>query len=157
MSSATRQAVSIRHAEPADLPRIEEMLAAGSLPTDGVAAHVDDFLIAEHGGEAVGAIGLETHGVHGLLRSAVVAPAWQGKGIGRALVEELLSLAKARGIASLHLLTTTAENYFPAFGFSPVTREAVPAALLASEEFRGACPDTATVMKYDLEGRLNRS
>ena len=148
MSSATREAVSIRRAAPADLPGIEEMLAASSLPTDGVAGHVDDFLIAEHGGEAVGAIGLEVYGAHGLLRSAVVSPAWQGKGIGRALVNELVALAKVRGIESLHLLTTTAENYFPAFGFSTVARASVPVELLASEEFRGACPDTAIVMKY---------
>jgi amino-acid N-acetyltransferase len=148
--SATGEPVSIRAAGSSDLAAIETLLTATSLPTDGVAAHVNDFLIAEHCGEAVGVIGLEAYGAHGLLRSAAVAPAWQGKGVGRALVNELVALAKARGIESLHLLTTTAENYFPAFGFSPVARAEVPAALLASEEFRGACPDTAIVMRYGI-------
>ena len=36
---------------------------------------------------------------------------------GRALVTRMISDAEARGIHALYLLTTTAERYFPSFGF----------------------------------------
>src|SRR5438874_1090569 len=58
----------------------------------------------------------------------------------------LLGRAEEAGIDELYLLTTTAENYFPRFGFTPTTRAAVPDVVKASAEFRGACPDTAVVM-----------
>lgn len=51
----------------------------------------------------------------------------------------------------MYLLTTTAENYFPAFGFRPVDRSAVPTELMASPEFQGACPASAIVMRKELE------
>src|SRR2546430_8204610 len=47
-------------------------------------------------------------------------------GIGRQLVEQLLERAEEAGIDELYLLTTTAENYFPRFGFTRTTRAAVP-------------------------------
>ena len=43
-------------------------------------------------------------------------------------------------------LTTTAESYFPSFGFQVTTRDTVPAEVQATDEFRGACPASATVM-----------
>jgi amino-acid N-acetyltransferase len=54
--------------------------------------------------------------------------------------------AEARGIRALYLLTTTAERYFPSFGFRPITRDAVPAEVRATVEFQSACPASATVM-----------
>jgi len=62
------------------------------------------------------------------------------------LVEQLLERAEEAGIDELFLLTTTAEEYFPRFGFTRTTRAAVPDAVKSSAEFRGACPDTAVVM-----------
>ena len=38
------------------------------------------------------------------------------------------------------------ESYFPSFGFTKTTRDAVPAEVQATDEFRGACPASATVM-----------
>jgi amino-acid N-acetyltransferase len=61
-------------------------------------------------------------------------------------VEHILERAEKDGIEELFLLTTTAEDYFPRFGFTRTTRSAVPPAVKASAEFRGACPDTALVM-----------
>jgi amino-acid N-acetyltransferase len=62
------------------------------------------------------------------------------------LVEQLLERAEKAGVDELYLLTTTAEKYFPKFGFTRTTRSAVPDSLKSSAEFRGACPDTAIVM-----------
>ena len=137
---------TIRAARPEDLAAVEALLKASALPTAGVASCIEDFLVAEANGDIVGAIGMEIQGRYGLLRSAVVADGWKGKGIGRTLVRDLLSAVRSREVVSVYLLTTTAENYFPAFGFERVSRDVVPSELMSSEEFNGACPDTAIVM-----------
>ena len=143
-------AVRLRAATDQDLPAIEAMLRTNGLPRAGVPDFIEDFVLAESGAEIVGAIGLEVHDVFGLLRSAAVASEWQGRGLGTALVERIILNAKARGVQTLYLLTTTAERYFPSFGFSAIGREDVPQALHASAEFRGACPASATVMSLQL-------
>lgn len=48
------------------------------------------------------------------------------------------------------LITTTAENYFPAFGFAPIARAEVEPAVQASVEFTGACPASAALMALTL-------
>jgi amino-acid N-acetyltransferase len=47
----------------------------------------------------------------------------------------------------LDLLTTTAERFFPRFGFERVERVDVPASVQASIEFRSACRESAVVMR----------
>ena len=136
----------IRNAKESDLSAVERLLSASDLPLDGVRDNFSDFIVAEEDDGIAGAIGLERFGSVALLRSAVVAPEYRGTGIGRQLVEELLERADEEGIDELYLLTTTAENYFPRFGFTRTTRSAVPDAAKKSAEFRGACPDTAVVM-----------
>jgi amino-acid N-acetyltransferase len=136
----------IRHATNADLPAVEKLLSASDLPIDGVRDNFSSFLVAESDGKIAGAIGLEEFGAVALLRSAVVSPEHRGSGIGRRLVERLLEGAEVAGIEQLYLLTTTAEKYFPRFGFTHTTRSAVPDAVKESAEFNGACPDTAVVM-----------
>lgn len=85
-----------------------------------------------------------------LLRSAAVDESWRGSGVGRVLVERVLDLARERGIEDIFLLTTTAEHYFPRFGFSCVSRDSVAAGVQSSIEFQEACPASATVMRKSL-------
>ncbi|HEV7595918.1 MAG TPA: arsenic resistance N-acetyltransferase ArsN2 [Gemmatimonadaceae bacterium] len=136
----------IRNATNADLSAVESLLSTSDLPVEGVRDNFSNFIVAEERGAIAGAIGLEKFGSVALLRSAVVAPDNRGSGVGRRLVEQLLERAGRDGIEELYLLTTTAENYFPRFGFARTTRSAVPDAVKASAEFHGACPDTAVVM-----------
>ena len=136
----------IRKATSADLTAVESLLSTSDLPLDGVKDNFSNFVVAEDDGEIAGAIGLEEFGAVALLRSAVVSPEHRGSGIGRRLVERLLEGAEVAGIEELYLLTTTADQYFPRFGFTRTTRSAVPDAVKASAEFQGACPDTAIVM-----------
>jgi len=136
----------IRNATNADLTAVESLLSASDLPLDGVRDNFSNFVVAEHEGEVAGAIGFEEFGSVALLRSAVVSRNHRGSGIGRRLVERLLERAEEAGIEDLYLLTTTAEKYFPRFGFTRTTRSAVPDAVKSSAEFQGACPDTAVVM-----------
>jgi amino-acid N-acetyltransferase len=141
---------SIRAATAKDAPAVRAMLADSKLPLDGVPDDLAHFLVAERDGRLVGAIGMELYGDAGLLRSAVVSPALRGTGVGELLVQALLDSARARGARDLVLLTTTAERWFPRFGFVRTTRAEVPKALHASEEFKGACPDSAIVMRRSL-------
>jgi N-acetylglutamate synthase-like GNAT family acetyltransferase len=136
----------IRPATAADLPAAETLLSGAGLTIDGVRDWLDRFLVADEGGFIAGVAGLELYGGSALLRSVAVADECQGTGIGRALVERALDAAAAAGATDVFLLTTTAEDYFPRFGFTAVSRDEVSAPVLASAEFRGACPASATVM-----------
>jgi amino-acid N-acetyltransferase len=138
--------MQFRNATSKDLPAVEGLLSAHNLPLDGVEDNFSNFIVAEDEGGIRGAIGLEKFGSVALLRSAVVSPERRGSGLGRRLVEQLLERAEDAGIDEVYLLTTTAEKYFPRFGFARTTRAQVPDAVKASAEFQGACPDTAVVM-----------
>lgn len=141
----------IRRAKKDDLEAVSALLQNSKLPLEGVAEAFDNFILAEGNGiHIVGAAGVEVYGRVALLRSVVVAPAWQGYGVGRALAGEILSRARARNIDNIFLLTTTAENFFPSFGFQRIEREDIPPELEQSAELRGACPASAIVMKLSL-------
>ena len=149
MSKSTAIDAILRTAVPTDEPAIAALLVAAGLPLDGVHDALSRFVVAEHGGTIVGVAGIEACGVtgeHALLRSVAVAAAWRSRGLGRALVTRAVAEAEARGVNALYLLTTTAEHYFPAFGFTRTPREEVPPDIRATAEFRVACPDSATVM-----------
>lgn len=143
----------IRPATAKDLSPIEDLLRQSDLPLDGVSDSLSSFVVAEREGRVIGVAGLEECGDYGLLRSAAVNPEWRGRGLGRTLVERVISDAESIGLRALYLLTTTAEKYFPAFGFHETTRDAVPAAVQATAEFTSACPSSATVMKLPLGRR----
>jgi amino-acid N-acetyltransferase len=138
--------VEIRGAAMDDLEAIEVLLVENHLPTVGVAPAIDDFLIALADGRIVGVVGMEYCGDYGLLRSTAVTAEWRGRGVAKALVERIVAKAEARGVKALYLLTTTAERYFPSFGFHVTARDAVPDEIRATDEFQGACPASATVM-----------
>ena len=128
--------MKIRKATNRDLDAVEGLLSANDLPLDGVKENLSGFIVAEEGGRVIGTVGLERFGSVALLRSAVVSEGRRGGGVGRRLVEHILDYAESDGIEELFLLTTTAENYFPRFGFTRTTRSAVPPAVKASAEFR---------------------
>jgi N-acetylglutamate synthase-like GNAT family acetyltransferase len=142
--------VSLRQAGKADWPAIRSLLVAHKLPLEGAETHLSTFVIAASGAEVVGVAGAEVHGEVALLRSVAVAPGLLGQGIGESLVDLLLQEAKRRGIRQVFLLTTTAADYFPRFGFARLPREQAPKALTASAEFQGACPDSAILMAVAL-------
>ena len=150
MTTASTTPTGIRAATAKDAPAVRAMLVDSKLPLDGVPDDLAHFLVAEREGRVVGAIGMELYGDAGLLRSAVVSPSLRGTGVGERLVQALLDEARASGARDLVLLTTTAARWFPRFGFERTTRIEVPHALHASEEYRGACPDTAVVMRRKL-------
>lgn len=141
---------TIRPATTTDLPRVEQLLTESALPLDGVRESLADFVVAEAEGSLVGVAGLELCCDDALLRSVAVRPEWRSKGVGRALVTRVIADAEARGLRALYLLTTTAEAYFPSFGFTKIDRAAVPQAVRETSEFKEACPASATVMTRPL-------
>lgn len=148
----TREA-SLRRATTSDLAEIEHLLIASGLPTAGIADSFCTFVVAEKVDDRriVGVAGLEEcGGEYALLRSTAVDPEWRGTGLGRRLVEHVIAEAESRGTKALYLLTTTAERYFPSFGFVKTNREIVPDEVKQSVEFREACPASATVMELEL-------
>src|SRR5919205_4083073 len=105
MTTRTDQTVSVRPATDRDLPAIERLLTASSLPLAGVAENLESFVVAESGGELVGVAGLELCCNNALLRSVAVDPAWRGHGVGRQLVARVIAEAESRGTRALYLLT----------------------------------------------------
>jgi amino-acid N-acetyltransferase len=151
MTTNTVSTPAIRPATATDLAAVEALLSASGLPTAGVAECLEGFLVAEHDGTVVGVVGVESCcREYGLLRSTAVADEWRGHGVGRRLVARAIAEAESRGTKALYLLTMTAERYFPSFGFVPTSRDAVPSEVQATEEFRGLCPSTSTVMTLAL-------
>ncbi len=144
---------TVRAARADDLPSMRTLLQDSALPVEGVDAHVQAFLVAEHEGTLFGMVGLEHYGDAALLRSLVVHERARGSGLGAQLVHAVETAAARDGVRTLVLLTTTAAAWFPRFGFVTTTREAVPASVTASVEFRGACPASATVMQKALHAR----
>jgi amino-acid N-acetyltransferase len=142
----------VRTAAPADLAAVEALLTASGLPLDGVKDALATFVVAEQGADLVGVAGLEVCCDNALLRSVAVRPEWRSHGIGRALVTRVISDAESRGIHALYLLTTTADGYFPSFGFRTIARDDVPADVRETAEFREACPASATVMCRECAG-----
>ena len=145
LDGSTSAAV-LRPARTDDLPGIEQLLTKSGLPTTGVAAALGGFIVAESAGAIVGTAALEVCHDDALLRSVAVAPEWRSHGLGRALVTRVIADAEGQGLRALYLLTTTAEHYFPSFGFQPVTRAEVPGDVQATVEFREACCASAVVM-----------
>jgi amino-acid N-acetyltransferase len=105
------------------------------------------FLLARDDGEAVGCVGLEVHGESGLLRSFAVAPSHRRRGVGAALHEAAVAMARAEGVRDLYLLTTTVRERALRGGFEDVARESVPEAIRQGSQFRGSCPATAACMR----------
>jgi len=127
-----------------------DLLARSKLPREGVADHIGSVIVAREGTRIIGCVGVEIYGTAGLLRSVAVDIAHRGLGLGIQLTETALDLAKKRGVKTLYLLTEHSVGFFFRFGFKKISRADVDPAVKVSAEFTGACPDTATVLRFDL-------
>jgi len=145
-----RMAIVIDAARASDLPAVHRLLEAQQLPLDGVDEHLGTMIVARTETGVVGAAAVELHADGALLRSVVVADTHQGQGLGHRLTESALQVASRHGADTVFLLTTTADRFFPRFGFGRIPRDEVPASVQASVEFQSACPASATVMKKKL-------
>lgn len=141
---------AIEAARVEDWPGILALLARVQLPPDGLRDHLATALVARSGGAVVGSAALELYADGALLRSLAVEPRLQGRGLGRRLAQAALEKARALGATHVFLLTETAADFFPRFGFRPVERAQVPSGVRQSIEFTSACPDSALAMALRL-------
>ena len=137
----------IREALPSDFEAAAALLRRSGLPLNGLAEHFSQALVAEDGGAVVGCVALEIYGETALLRSLAVAEERRGEGLGERLAAGALAAAKAAGVRDVYLLTQTAEEFFPRFGFTVEERSRAPQVLGRSEEFRGSCCPSAVMMR----------
>jgi amino-acid N-acetyltransferase len=87
----------IVRAHAADYAEVLALLSEVNLPPEGVQEHLSEFLVARDAvGKLVGCVGQERYGHVALLRSLAVKPWRQGNGLGRELILELLSDARAK-------------------------------------------------------------
>ena len=142
--------VHITRASEADAPSMLQLLRDSGLPIDGLVDHLNTAFIARDDAAIVGCAALEIYADGALLRSVAVAPAARGHRVGERLTRSAITLARSLGTPAVFLLTTTAESYFPRFGFVQTTRDWVPTGVQQSIEFRSACPASAVVMRKDL-------
>lgn len=147
MSDAT---IVLRPVDEATLPALETLLAANGLPTRDVDSKPECFSLAYADDELVGAGGVEAYGPEGLLRSIVVEKSVRGNGYGAAICARLERMARADGVETLYLLTTTAADFFADRGYVEIDRSAVPGSIRETTEFTALCPATAVCTKRSL-------
>jgi len=140
----------IEHARLDDASDVLRLLVENHLPVEGLTEHLPTTIVARQDGQIVGSAALEVYPDAALMRSVAVAPRLHGQGLGRQLADAAIKLAQDLGLPAIYLLTTTAERYFPRFGFERIDRQDVPDTVKASVEFTSACPSTATVMRKSL-------
>jgi len=135
-----------------DLGDILDLLSQVQLPHDGVAENLNGFLLArDESSKLIATIGLEQYGTTGLLRSAAVAPAYQGCGIGSQLAEKLLERATNNGVERVVLLTSTASEFFARrFGFCETSRSVFDKELAGSSEWNLPRCSSAVCMSLNL-------
>jgi amino-acid N-acetyltransferase len=138
--------IEIRPSEAADFEGSAALLEESRLTLEGFRESFGDALVAHRDGRIVGCVALEFHAGTALLRSLVVASSARGQRVGERLTGEALRVAATRGATDVYLLTETARDFFPRFGFRVEDRSLAPPAILGSVEFRTACPKSAVMM-----------
>ncbi len=131
-----------------DREEIIKLLSQAKLPVQDLTHEkLEHFLVAKaRDGSVMGTIGIELYEDVGLLRSLVVYPSYQGRGLGMRLTREVESLAQQKGIKTLFLLTTTAAEFFPKLGYQVIQRDLAPLAIAKTEEFKNICPVSAVCL-----------
>ncbi|MCB1041430.1 MAG: GNAT family N-acetyltransferase [Acidobacteria bacterium] len=139
----------IRAANASDISQIQSLLAENRLPIQ--LTSLDGFCVATDEVGLIGVAGVDVCGNYALLRSVVAVPRVRGTGLGKQLVDNREDWAREQGLASLYLLTTTAETFFSRLGYAVFPREKAPKPIRDTEEFRDLCPASATFMAKSLK------
>ena len=138
--------VVISRAAAIDIDVVEALLEREHLPLAGLRDHIEHTFVARAGHRIIGCAALEMYEEGALLRSVAVDAEYRGTGVGSDLTRAALDLAERRGVPAVYLLTTTAERFFPRFGFEAIDRADVPNGVKRSAEFAYACPSSALIM-----------
>ncbi len=144
--------VTVEPARPEDFAAITQLLRRAQLPPDGLQYHQETLLVARVNGQVVGCTALEIYDDGALLRSVAVEQDVRGTGLGQRLTRAALGLARQHGVRRIYLLTETAGDFFPRFGFETIPRSEIAPGVQQSVEFKSGCPETAQAMMLVIEG-----
>jgi amino-acid N-acetyltransferase len=133
-----------------DLAAIRALLERCGLPTSDLESARPEFAVIRENDRVIAAGALQRFGSSALLRSVAVAADRRDRGLGEAVVGELERVARAARISQLILLTQTAADFFARRGYAVIERDAAPADIKGSEEFRSLCPSSAACMAKTL-------
>ena len=132
--------MEIRPAVPADVPAVDRLTrdayrvyipAIGREPAPMTADHAalvaaGEVRVAEADGRVAGALVTRPRGGALLLESVAVDPAFQGRGIGRALIADAEAQAAALGLEAVELYTNAAMTanlaLYPRLGYTEISR-----------------------------------
>lgn len=142
----------LRNAGIGDLADIKFLLERAALPFNDLAPEaMHNFVVVRDAqGLLIGAGGIERYEHDGLLRSVVVHENARGTGLGQQITSAVEDRARNNGVTALYLLTTTAADFFPRFGYERFERNNVPEKLKHSAEFASLCPASAVCMRKSL-------
>ncbi|CAM3273508.1 GNAT family N-acetyltransferase [Stackebrandtia soli] len=125
-----------RRAVDADAERIHRLsslfVVDGALRERSAAAIADavkEFTVVDADGDLIGCVGMRRppdDAGSQVLYNFCVHPAHQRRGIGRVLLDQVLTDAAADGAARVYTATTGAGAWFERFGFVPTTPDAAP-------------------------------
>ena len=136
MNAATNTVDSDTRVRPAaigDVPAIYHLIEyyadMGNLlprPMSELYRHLRDFFVVEHKGKVVACAALEIFtDTLGEVRSLVVDPDYNGRGLGRQLVATVMAEARRIGLSRLMALTYV-PGFFHKLGFNTVPKETLP-------------------------------
>jgi amino-acid N-acetyltransferase len=123
------------------------LLKECDLPTEDITPeHFENFFGCGARDDPKGVVGVELFGDVGLLRSLAVSESVRGRGCGSRLVAEVEAHARAQGVKTMYLLTSTARPLFESLGYVAADRALAPDAIRNAREFSSICPSSAVFM-----------
>ena len=143
------------HIEPiSSIEEVTALLAENGLPIADISASSSlHFFGIRHAGALVAVVAIERCPPFGLLRPLAVRSSFRKRGLARELVLFAERWSDAQGVASLFLLTTTANQFFLGLGYAPAAPDSAPSAIQATPQFSSLCPASAAVLSRHIAGR----
>ena len=136
-----------------DEEQIRHILETSDLHHQDISSsQLQHFLIVkdENTTTLAGVVGLEQKNDVGLLRSLAVVKSYRRQGLAIQLVKKIEEYARSQKVATLYLLTLTAEAFFTKRGYQKTDRKSAPLVLQETTEFKSLCPETAVCMRKNL-------
>jgi amino-acid N-acetyltransferase len=142
---------TVRPAHDQDATRIEDLLHAAGLSSDGVGERLQDTFVADLNGQVVGTASLELFGKAAHLRSVAVDHGCRGTNVGTLLVANASQRARERKADMLYAVTEDAAGFFEHLGFVRTGgKETLPPEIASTPMVRGHCSSGAVALRLAL-------
>lgn len=123
----------VRAGRLADVPGLEALMApfvatGDLLPRScyDLSRHIKEYVVVEAGGEIVACGSLKLYGPElAEIAGLAVQDGWQGRGLGRAVIDALIAEGRGLGLSQVFALTRK-PAFFVRLGFGPAEKEQFP-------------------------------